>query len=94
MNILNLQFVGPYRVGYLPKLKGIYIVTNGLKWLDVGSSEDLSQRVKTSHERYAKWLLAGAFLPLKVYCFFGSGPFLLFNEKRLREYLQPLCGER
>lgn len=97
MNIQGYYFEGPWVLGQVfNDVSGIYVVYTNAKWLDVGETDKLGNRINgDNHERKPDWIRNAdqgqiniAFLKelnlenrLKI-------------ESHLRSVLNPCCGDR
>jgi len=73
---------------------GVYVITTSQKWLDVGQTDKLGQRL-TSHERKADWLREAGGLTIWVnFLRIDNEQRRLNLETNLRTNLRPVCGEK
>lgn len=95
VRILDYEFEGPYSIGAnFNNVPGIYVIYTLEKWLDVGETDKLGQRIPT-HERKNDWInnangknISLAFLRI------NDQDKRLSIESYLRDKLNPVCGER
>jgi len=73
---------------------GVYVITTSQKWVDVGQTDKLGQRL-ASHERKTDWLREAGNLPIWVNFLRVDGEQKRLDlETNLRANLRPVCGER
>ena len=73
---------------------GIYVICTSQKWLDVGETDKLGQRIP-SHERRNCWINNAGGLPINLaFLYVESQDQRLNIEVSLRNSLNPTCGDR
>ncbi len=73
---------------------GIYVIYTSQKWLDVGETDKIGQRI-TSHERKDCWIANAGNLPINVAFHYESSQSQRVNiESSLRKTLNPTCGDK
>lgn len=73
---------------------GLYVIYTSQKWLDVGETDKLGQRIP-SHERRNCWVSNANGLPISLAFLYVESQNQRFNiEVALRGSLNPTCGEK
>lgn len=73
---------------------GIYVIYTSQKWLDVGETDKLGQRIP-SHERRNCWISNAGGLPISLAFLYVESQNQRFNiEASLRGLLSPTCGDK
>ena len=73
---------------------GVYVIYTRQKWLDVGETDKLGQRIP-SHERRNCWVNNADKLPINLAFLYVGSQTQRFNiEASLRKTLNPTCGEK
>lgn len=72
---------------------GVYVIYTSQKWLDVGETDKLGQRIP-SHERRNCWINNAGSLPISLaFLYVESQNQRLNIEASLRNSLNPTCGQ-
>ncbi len=96
-NISGYTFEGPWPLGTNFKdVAGAYVVYTSQKWLDVGETDRLGQRINgDNHERKPLWLNhAGGYQINIAFLGVSDSQKRLQIESELRNKLEPACGEK
>ena len=73
---------------------GIYVIYTSQKWLDVGETDKLGQRIP-KHERRNCWISNAGGLPISLaFLYVVSQTQRASIEASLRTALNPTCGEK
>lgn len=73
---------------------GVYVIYTSQRWLDVGETDKLGQRIP-SHERRDGWMNNASGLPINIaFLRIESQSRRLSIESNLRNSLNPICGSR
>jgi hypothetical protein len=97
MKILDYDFEVPWTLGHtFNNVPGIYIIYSGQSWLDVGETDKLGQRINgENHERKPQWMRIASGNTINIaFLRVNSLQDRLFIESRLRQILNPACGDR
>ena len=97
MNIQGYNFEGPWLLGQrFNDVAGIYVIYNQNRWLDVGETDKLGQRMNNNaHERQPQWILNSNGLQIGVaFLQVNDRNTRLTIESQLRQLFNPICGER
>jgi len=97
MIIADYNFEGPWSLDQIfNDVPGIYVIYTSQKWLDVGETDKLGQRLNgENHERKSQWILNSNRLPISIaFLQVDNIALRLVVESRLRQVLSPVCGEK
>ncbi len=93
--ILNCNFDGPHDINSnFNQVAGVYLLHDGEKWIDVGETENLKDRI-LNHERKKCWQRNAGLKPIKLeFLSETNQQKRLLIEQELRRRLKPTCGDR
>lgn len=97
LNIQGYTFEGYWPLGTLfNNIPGVYVVFTREKWLDVGETEKLGERLNSSnHERKPEWVSNSRGLQINIaFLRISDAQQRKTIESKLRFALQPVCGDK
>lgn len=97
VKIQGYDFEGPWQLGQeFNNVAGVYVLYTNQKWLDVGQTDALGDRLNgDNHERKPDWIRNAENYPIWIaFLKVPNEQTRLQIESQLRLTLQPCCGDR